>query len=319
IIEPFPGARWRSIARYAQGIDTALRAAGASVQRVRAPWWNPPSVLAGVARQWHRSPLVGEASAGNVDVVHIVDQALGHHARRFAGLVPTAVTVHDLLSQTLPAYYRGPAAPLKRLLIRKPLRSLPVAHLLVTPSQFTARELANFPNIDPHRIVTVPNPLDPTFVPIDRTEARARLARRGIALPNRPLILSVGHTGRYKNLPALLAAMERPPLSSSTLVRVGPYLTPRRFPSARTLSHRGRLIELGAIEDHVLRELYAATDVLAQPSVAEGFGYPVLEAMAMGLPVVASDGGALPEIVEDAGLLVPLAANDFPGALAAAL
>lgn len=75
--------------------------------------------------------------------------------------------------------------------------------------------------------------------------------------------------------------MARPPLVDATLVQVGPYLATRRFPSARTFAQQFRLIELGPVADHVPRALHAA-DVLAQPSLADGFGYPVLEAMAMG-------------------------------------
>ena len=62
--------------------------------------------------------------------------------------------------------------------------------------------------------------------------------------------------------------------------------------------------------------IYSACDVLAQPSLGEGFGVPVVEAMACGLPVVCSDGGALPEVVGDAAVVVPLASEDFPRRLA---
>ncbi len=77
-----------------------------------------------------------------------------------------------------------------------------------------------------------------------------------------------------------------------------------------------RIAELGHISDEELASVYAASDVLAQPSLAEGFGLPVIEAMAAGLPVVASDGGALPEVTAGAAITVPLDSTDFPKALA---
>jgi glycosyltransferase involved in cell wall biosynthesis len=77
-----------------------------------------------------------------------------------------------------------------------------------------------------------------------------------------------------------------------------------------------RIAYVDAPGDAALARVYRECAVLAQPSLAEGFGIPVVEAMACGLPVVASDGGALPEVLDDAGIVVPLASPDFPAALA---
>jgi glycosyltransferase involved in cell wall biosynthesis len=73
---------------------------------------------------------------------------------------------------------------------------------------------------------------------------------------------------------------------------------------------------ISAPDDETLARVYAASDVLAQPSLGEGFGIPVIEAMACGLPVVISDGGALPEVAGGAARVVSLAERDFSGALA---
>jgi glycosyltransferase involved in cell wall biosynthesis len=78
----------------------------------------------------------------------------------------------------------------------------------------------------------------------------------------------------------------------------------------------GRVHVLGVVDDDTRRALLAGAAVLAYPSLDEGFGFPVLEAMAAGVPVVASDAGALPEVAGDAAALVPVADDD---ALAAAL
>src|SRR5262249_26771179 len=84
---------------------------------------------------------------------------------------------------------------------------------------------------------------------------------------------------------------------------------PARVRRATDLGVASRVVELGHVSDAILRHLYAACDVLAQPSLYEGFGVPVIEAMASGLPVVCSDGGALPEVAGKGALVVPCAAG----------
>ncbi|MGH2634346.1 MAG: glycosyltransferase, partial [Tepidiformaceae bacterium] len=78
---------------------------------------------------------------------------------------------------------------------------------------------------------------------------------------------------------------------------------------ASRLGVEARITQLGRVDDPTLARLYGACDVLAQPSRYEGFGIPLVEAMACGLPVVCSDGGALPEVAGGAARIVPLTAS----------
>lgn len=318
VIEPYPGARWRSITRYADGLELALGQVGARVNRAYA-LWHPPHPLARLYPRWTRQPAVRATLHGNFDVVHLADHALAHHVERFAGRAVVVVTVHDVMATTFPGYFRGPLAPLKRHLLQRPLGTLPRADLVLAPSQFCAAAACQRHGIDPARLHVVPNVAEPRFVPLPRLEAERELRGRGVHLPDRPRILSVGHSGTYKNLEALFEALAHSSLSRAVLVRAGIRASPRYHPTARRLEAEGRLLQLGPVDDERLRLLYAACDVLAQPSLGEGFGYPVVEAMRMRLPVVCSDGGALPEVAGNAAIVVPLEGPGFPGRLAAAL
>jgi glycosyltransferase involved in cell wall biosynthesis len=106
-------------------------------------------------------------------------------------------------------------------------------------------------------------------------------------------------------MPLLIRVMAQPGLREAMLIRAG-RLTEQQRALATDLGVAERIVYAGGVSDEVLTALYSTADVLAQPSRAEGFGLPVIEAMACALPVVVSDGGALPEVAGDAGIVVPL-------------
>jgi glycosyltransferase involved in cell wall biosynthesis len=133
----------------------------------------------------------------------------------------------------------------------------------------------------------------------------------------------VGHAGGYKNLPLLLGALAIEGAHDAQLVRVGS-LRRSQWKLARELGIADRITLLPGIDDATLAALFNLCDVLVQPSLAEGFGLPVAEAMASGLPVLTSDGGALPEVASEAGVVVPLeprgtAARRFADAITGSL
>ena len=285
--------------------------------RVSTPWWNPASLLDGARRRWWLQPAVRAASAGRFDVVHLTDQAFGHHVHRFSAC-PTLVTCHDVMPWLLDGYFANPAEGLvKRAFLRHSVREMRSATHILCVSQRTASDVARIFGIDPSHISVVPNIVAGLFEPLPDGEERLRAS--GIGLRPGPRILSVGHAGPYKNHEWLLRALAEATLSGATLVRVGAPLTTAQRKLASTLGVANRIQELGRIDDRALARVYNACNVFAQPSRYEGFGVPVIEAMACGLPVVCSDGGALPEVAGGAARVVPLESAPDGAALANAL
>lgn len=303
---PLEGRRWRSITGVSATLADELAHAGLDVSTAAAPWWNPPSVLDGARARWWRQPGVREARQGKFDVVHLSDHALGHHVDGFAGRSRVVVTCHDVMPFTLPGYHRSRWERfIKRNFLRRSLAGLRRADQVIAVSEFTAREAIQLLDLPPHLVTVVPNMVRRAFRPIERAAAEKALAVVGIVLPRGPRVLSVGHAGPYKNLEFLIRVMAQPGLREATLVRVGRF-TERQRALATDLGVAARIVYAGGVSDAALAALYSISDVLAQPSRAEGFGLPVIEAMACGLPVVVSDGGALPEVAGNAGIVVPL-------------
>jgi len=214
--------------------------------------------------------------------------------RRRSGAPPAAMVVHDLAYRARPRevpwqqrVYMGSVMP----------AALRAAGQVLTPSEATRRDLL-------------------AHYPLPGLESRVRVVPEGWSLgavepapPPRDLepgfLLAVGTIEPRKNYPRLLAAYrllkERGPAPPLVVVgRIGwAYGSAldelRAEPGVRVLSD---------VDDAGLRGLYRAAGALAFPSLYEGFGLPLLEAMAEGLPALAGDAGALPELAGDAALLV---------------
>ena len=212
------------------------------------------------------------------------------------------LVVHDLAALRHPEWYSAQFATYYRYALPRLARR---ALRLITPSEFSRGELANGLGIDPRRVTVVPGGVDARFSPA----ADAAPVRRTYGL-ERPYVLLVGTRLARKNLGALAEARRRLGDLGVDLVSAG---------SGRHWSRHGEAAAvraLGYVPEDRLPGLYAGAAALAMPSLYEGFGLPVLEAMASGVPVVAANRAALPETCGDAALLVDPDAED---ALAEAL
>ncbi len=208
--------------------------------------------------------------------------ALAHfqHALPLACPCPTVVTVHDLSFERDPSLMGRRHRLTFRVLVP---RAVGRASRVLTVSERTKRDLVELYHVDPARISVTPNGVDPAFGP-------------GTA-PGDSYLLFVGAVQRRKNpLAAADAAVE---LGMRLLV-VGPSRDPALV---RALEQRGADIR-GYVAKQELAELYRGAAALVFPSRYEGFGLPVIEAMASGTPVVAAPDPALQEIAGDAAVFV---------------
>ena len=222
-----------------------------------------------------------------------------------ANLAPLAygrsvVVIHDAAPLRHPGWYSRAYVAWQRLALPAIARR---AWRVVTVSEFARVELAELLGVE---AAVVPGGVDERFTPAADPEP----ARRAHRL-DRPYVLCVAsHTAR-KNLAALVPAARALAADGIDVVVAGghrPQFAPEHGLDALRL--------LGHVDDALLPGLYAGAEAFALPSRYEGFGLPVLEAMASGTPVVAADATALPETCGGAALLAPPAGEAFAAALA---
>ena len=195
---------------------------------------------------------------------------------------PAVVTIHDL------SFEHGLMGRRDRLVFQRVVpHAARTAARVLTVSERTKRDLVEHYGIPPERIVVTPNGVDPAFHPATPDAPAAR-----------PYALAVGAIQERKNQPAALAAARETGLE---LVVVGPVKDER---VAAELREGGARLE-GYVEVERLAELYRGAACLVQSSRYEGFGLPVVEAMASGTPVVTVPDPALVEVAGDAAVVVP--------------
>jgi glycosyltransferase involved in cell wall biosynthesis len=229
------------------------------------------------------------------DLVHFTN-----YLAPLAGRVPYLVSFHDMSLSLLPQCHTLKKRMLTSSLIPSVARG---ARMILTPSESTRRDVVRLLRVDPGRVRVIPYAASPSFRP-QATAPEALEALHGI---RPPYFLYVGTLEPRKNLARALRAFAAvaPSLPECRFVIVGQkgwrYAEVLREADQPVL--RGRVEFLGYLPEEKLPALYAHALALVYPSLYEGFGLPVMEAMSCGTPVLTSRSSSLEEIGEGAALL----------------
>jgi glycosyltransferase involved in cell wall biosynthesis len=230
--------------------------------------------------------------AGSFDLFHVVDHSYAHLAHVLPS-TRTVVTCHDLDAfRSLVSPADEPRPPWFRQTMKRVLSGMRKAAVVVCDSHVVRAEIERHDLVAPERLVVVPLPVHPDFAPdpdplADREAARllgpvdaasVELLHVGINVPRK----------RIEFLLELFAEVRRKH-PAARLVRVGGVLSDAQRTRARELGIAGAVVEMPYLERPVLAAVYRRAAAVLLPSLREGFGLPLVEAMACGTPVVASD------------------------------
>ena len=282
---------------YARELSAALRAQ--STVEIREITFPRPLASVGgragryISLAWRLVPYPLLAARQPGPLNHILDHSYAHLAYSLPA-ERTIITCHDLAPWVL----FDSRLSLSYTAWRWAIGGLKRAARVLADSQNSANDLRRYLDIPRGRLRVIPLGVAPYFCPTPSD------LRRRLRLPGGKLILHTGANLPRKNIQVIVQALRYLP-QDVTLVQAGGGLV-----------STDRTHALGYVPTADLPALYSLADVFVFPSKYEGFGLPILEAMACGTPVIAANTSSLPEVVGDAGLLV---SPDDPQELAAAI
>jgi len=276
----------------------------------------------------------------DVDLFHVIDHSEGHLAYWLQNTrQPTVVTCHDLINLTHPETFQGRAqvAWLSMQVWKYAIHGLKHADHVISVSSHTAKDLMQHLSIAPAQITVIPNAVEPKFCVLPSvgnvsaenasetsvTPETVNVATENVVAKNLSVkdpglrqqygiapdtfcILNVGSSHLRKNVESILQALAilHDRGAKVHFLKAGSDFEADQKALIQTHQLEQHVTYLGEPDDRSLVEIYNIADALVAPSLYEGFGLTVLEAMACGTPVITSNTTSLPEVAGDAAILV---------------
>ncbi|MEM9215751.1 MAG: glycosyltransferase family 1 protein [Cyanobacteria bacterium P01_F01_bin.150] len=244
----------------------------------------------------------------NADIFHIIDHSDGHLSRWLRrSRLPNVVTCHDLINLIKPETFRGRAAfPVVSMAAwRWGVKGMRQAEHVIAVSSHTKRDIVEHLDIPSSTITVVPNAVDREFRCLPVTEITAVRNEYGLH-PETFCLLNVGSNNARKNISGILAVVSTLKQQGVPVHfwKIGVDFTSEQIEFIKTQGIAPYVTYLGKPEPYRLVQIYNAADCLMAPSLYEGFGLTILEAMACGTPVITANVSAMPEVAGDAAILV---------------
>lgn len=302
------------VRRYVAGLVGGLLSLDDAPEIVALGGRHIPGGIAHVEEPAHPPTNIGWAAVGlpraaaraRVHVIH----APAYTAPLWSP-IPVVLTIHDVSYARHPEWYPYRRDYLRRAFYRRSARA---ASWILTDSVFSAGEIHAAYGIPFERITVAPLGVSSDFSPGGDASLPGELPA-GV-MP--PFLLHVGDLHERRNLPVVVEALLDArrhfgalPALSLVLAGVDRGVAGGLCAMAREAGAPEAVVTLGVVAEPQLRMLYRSAAALVYPSRYEGFGLPVLEAMACGTPVIGSRAASIPEVLGDAGILVP--PDDVPG------
>lgn len=272
-----------------------LRGQPPVVDRVsRLPWW----ILV-----WARSVYWVMFERRLKNILRNFNASLYHEPSFFpakADYCPQVFTLHDLSLLKTPRFHPKDRVAFFRLFFN---RRISFASHIITVSEFMKREILDLLHLPPERVTAIHLAPSPNFYPRSSSVVSRVMEKYNI---RHPFIIAVGSIDPRKNLKLILHALDIMENRSLMLVLVGwkgwGYEELKEV--LYRINSKERVRFLGYIPDDDLAALYSGSHCLVYPSLYEGFGLPVIEAMACGCPVICSNTSSLPEVAGEAAIFI---------------
>jgi glycosyltransferase involved in cell wall biosynthesis len=241
------------------------------------------------------------------DIYHIIDHSNAHVAYWLQKKgKPIIITCHDLVQFVYPEILKGQSRfPAFSMASWKfSVKGICYANCVVAVSSNTAKDVHERLDIELERIVVVPNGVEASFRSLPSEEVKS-FREKYQRSPEEICLLNIGSTHQRKNIITVLKVLKMLK-DQRFLVRLwrsgGKFMADQvAFIKENNLDLD--ILDFGTADKNILMQLYNAADVLLAPSLYEGFGLTILEAMACGLPVITSNVSSLPEVVGDAAIM----------------